>query len=110
MTGLPAASPMEPEKTPEEKPAEASFKAGWRSPSTPQYSTKPAYQAPVYSNRPAWQAKQAGQITTANWPVSHDQNNDGQFDYTVAIINNPNPSNRLNLREEKKSRPLFYRF
>ena len=54
--------------------------------------------------RPAWQAKQAGQITTANWPVSHDQNYDGQFDYTVAIINNPNPSNRLNLREEPSSK------
>lgn len=41
----------------EEKPAEPQYKMGWRSPSTPQYSTKPSYQAPVYPNRPAWQAK-----------------------------------------------------
>lgn len=58
------AAAVEPVKEPEkilqeEKPAEPQFKAAWRSPSTPQYSTKPAYQAPVYPTRPAWQAKPA---------------------------------------------------
>jgi len=54
------AAPAESEKpVHEEKPAEPQYKTGWRNPTTPQYSTKPAYQAPVYPTRPAWQAKPA---------------------------------------------------
>ncbi|MBQ8535983.1 MAG: transcription termination factor Rho [Clostridia bacterium] len=53
-----APTPTEPEKpAQEEKLAEPQFRQAWRSPSTPQYSTKPAYQAPVYPTKPAWQAK-----------------------------------------------------
>lgn len=53
--------------------------------------------------RPAWQTKPHGEIPTAAWPINHDKNGDGQFDYLVAIVNNPNPSERLHLREEPSS-------
>ena len=54
--------------------------------------------------RPGWQVRNHGEIRTAEWPINHDKDGDGQFDYLVAIVNNPNPSDRLHLREEPSSK------
>ena len=54
----PAAEQAPPAASPQaDKPQ---FKAAWRNPrAEPQYSTKPAYQAPAYPVRPSWQARSA---------------------------------------------------